>query len=431
MTSANTFVLTKNLEDLTAEERQQHLMNVSESLGLDPARGLLKYARMPKNDNTGEDRLVLYATKGATDALRDIHEVDVIDLTDKVINGAIVYTAKGKNKKGRVDIAVGAAAIEGKHGPQLANAFAVAQTKATRRLTLQFTGSGLLDESEVMDNTTSIANAPVPLSEIGDPLPVSSAAGVDITLPAGIKTPPAPTGPARIPNPAAGMKPITIMAGPDGVKPAEKAPEKIAPAPAPQPPAEDLAIPSGAVHVEESKPTRKKRRTKAEMEAARAAEVTQVPEQTSPAAPEATETESPAPSVEVGELATAAPDPPATAPEKPARASKKVTVPLIGDMPTQDQAQVYVSKLLNYSDKILTDAGMLPSLGLGPRGKLREFMKMLNAGNDLTALTNPQWENSFRFLDETIASKGALGLVQLIDFNIVEKQKEAANGTSA
>src|ERR1022692_3380181 len=161
MTKTNTFVLTKDLEELSQDERRLHMENMCASLGLDPAKGLLKYAMMDKNDGSGERRLVLYATKGATDALRDINGISVIEMVDKVIGGAVVFTAKGTNKAGRMDIAVGSAAIENKHGKQLENAFAIGQTRASRRLTLQFTGSGLLDESEVSDNTTSIVNAPV------------------------------------------------------------------------------------------------------------------------------------------------------------------------------------------------------------------------------------------------------------------------------
>ena len=422
--TTNAFVLTKEIEQLTPEERRLHLENVCASLSLDPKAGLLKYSMMDRGDGSGGRHLVLYATKGATDKLRDIHGVDVIEMVDKVIGGAIVYTAKGKNKAGRIDIAVGAASIENKHGEALAKAFATAQTRASRRLTLQFSGSGLLDESEVSDGTTSIVDAPVPLSEIGQPVTASAEAGVDITglsvkLPPSPKTVvPEPDEPeriqtTRIPNPAAGLKPISVTAGPGNAKVTETTPS----APAVEPAAS-----------EEAPKTRRKRRTKAEMEAARATE--QDPKQPQTAATAAEAPLAPSASSAVTESVTEVPVQAPIAPvPTPAPASEpvaKATVPVIGDKPTAEQMQVYVDRLKKYSDEILVNGGILPGQGMGPRRKLREFMKIINAGSDLVDLTNPQWENSFRYLDETVAQKGVKGLIEIIEYNL----DQVANATS-
>src|SRR5690348_1766097 len=240
----NEFIATANLDTLSEQEKKQHYINVCQSLGLDPKAGLLRYEMMDDGSGSGARHLVLYATKGATDRLREIHGIDIVEMTDKIAGGAITFVAKGKNKSGRTDIAVGSATLEGVRGKAIGYAFMIAQTRASRRLTLQMAGAGLLDESEINDGqngTVAIENAPQPLSEIGQPVEVSGAPGADITgtalkmPPAAPKTPTKATpelAPASIvgtaslsspetkllPNPAAGLKPLPVhsMASPHG-----------------------------------------------------------------------------------------------------------------------------------------------------------------------------------------------------------------------
>src|ERR1700690_3705149 len=147
----NNYALGRDLESLSEAERQTHLNRVCAVAGIDPALGLIRYMRMQKNDGSGDFHLVLYATKGATNAIRENKGVDITGLADKVVAGAYVVTASAKNAKGRTDFATGACTIDGKHGKSLENAFALAQTRATRRVTLQMSGLDLLDESEIFD----------------------------------------------------------------------------------------------------------------------------------------------------------------------------------------------------------------------------------------------------------------------------------------
>lgn len=396
------YTMIRNLESLTEEQRREYYEHVCQAVGLDPKQNLLKYTMLDDGTGSGSRHLVLYATKGATNAIRGIQGIDITDLTDKVIGGAVVFTAKAKNAKGRTDIAVGACSIDGKRGKILENAFALAQTRATRRVTLQMSGLDLLDESEVSgDNTVPIEQASLPLSEIGQPVQASSEPGVDITAGLSLKTPAtavllssavsaAPLAPEivpeeskRLPNPAAGLAPIAanVMAAPDGV-------------------------PSVAAISDEDKKPRRKRRTKAEMEAAKTVDG-EPPQDLKLVEP-------------VAEEKSDAPSTPALASEP--EAPKLVTAPvkiMIGNKPNAEQMKVFVDKLTDYRNNILPSGGMVPSHGMGVVKKVREFFRVANNGiDDLQNLTVEQWENTFRFMDTTIAQHNAKKLVEIMEFNI-------------
>ena len=124
--------------------------------------------------------LVAYCRRGTTDILRDIHGIDVTDLVKEDGPGYVSYKATGINRRGRKEIAVGAYSTTGLTGDRLAAAVATAQTRALRRLTLQFVGGGLLDESEVNREPVQSPASPVaapavqpqtkPNTEVGKPV---------------------------------------------------------------------------------------------------------------------------------------------------------------------------------------------------------------------------------------------------------------------
>jgi len=178
------FAVIHDLGPLDDSQRRQYLRDASEFFGLDPDLNALDLIWM---DNGGMRRLVAYARRGTTDILRDIHQINVLSVTMQTGPGFVSFTAVGKNAKGRQEIAVGAAGTEGLKGDKLGAAVATAQTRATRRLTLQYVGGGLLDESEVSDaSTTDINKLNVSLSSIATaPVqPVVAAnteAGKDVT----------------------------------------------------------------------------------------------------------------------------------------------------------------------------------------------------------------------------------------------------------
>ena len=414
MTEQNGF---RDFESMSDKQRQKHYEAVCAAAGLDPALNLLKWTRMDDGSGTGAKRLVLYATKGATNAIRSIQGIDVTGLVDKTVAGAYVVTATARNAKGRVDMATGAASLEGRRGRSLENAFALAQTRATRRVTLQMSGLDLLDESEVTsDGTTPIADAPLPLDQIGAPVEINGESGIDITPPVGLtlKAPAvaqasasatlATDTPERLPNPATGLKLATAnLEGPSGtVRPTKtttEQPETV----------------SEQTQSTEMPKQRRKRRTKAEMEAAR----TQSPSETLQAELEPLPNE--------GGAVTAAPSTTAASPapnESAMSATMSATpqpvkVNLSSDIPTQEQMKVYVARLTKYREEILPNGGMIPSHGMGINKKLRAFFSVANNNTEeLTSLTVAQWDATFGCMDSVLAQKGPKELVAIIETNI-------------
>ena len=131
-----------DLSKLTVEQRLQYYKAVCESVGLNPLTKPFEYLHL-------NGKLVLYARKDATDQLRKIHTVSIIDTQDKVVADIFIVTATAKDKSGKTDMARGAISITGLTGEKLANAMMKAETKAKRRVTLSLCGLGLLDETEV------------------------------------------------------------------------------------------------------------------------------------------------------------------------------------------------------------------------------------------------------------------------------------------
>jgi hypothetical protein len=137
-----------NLDGLTKEQIDQYLRDISEHLGVDPDLNAFDVIRM---DNS----LQVYARRGTTDMLRELMGIEVtsIDLLD--IPGSATFRATGRKahvsapNPTRQEIAIGSCAIAGLTGQKLSDAIMTAETRAGRRLTLKFTGLGILDVSEV------------------------------------------------------------------------------------------------------------------------------------------------------------------------------------------------------------------------------------------------------------------------------------------
>src|SRR5271157_4782964 len=190
MTKKN-FQLIHNLDGLTEAQKVQYLADFSEHLGLPPDLGALDLMWMDDDNKSGLRKLVVYCRKGTADLLRGIHGIDVQSIEQLVVPGCVTFKATGKNPTGRQEIAIGSHDTEGLKGGRLASAVMTAQTRSLRRLTLQFVGGGLLDESEVSTQSTNINRTESSLAQLaGSPtvLPppqVTPAAtpGKDITMP--------------------------------------------------------------------------------------------------------------------------------------------------------------------------------------------------------------------------------------------------------
>lgn len=135
-------IIKGNLANLTPEERTSYYAAVCESVGLNPLTKPFEYLTL-------SGKQVLYATRTATDQLRNIHRVS-LEIADRTtINDVYIVRAKATLADGRVDESTGAVSITGLKGDALANALMKAETKAKRRVTLSICGLGTLDETEI------------------------------------------------------------------------------------------------------------------------------------------------------------------------------------------------------------------------------------------------------------------------------------------
>jgi hypothetical protein len=139
---AESVIAKGDIAKLTPQERTDYYRAVCESVGLNPLTQPLAYITL-------NGKLTLYALKGATDQLRKVHNISVVEMTEADRDGVYVVTVKVRNAEGRTDIAKGAVTVKGLQGDALANALMKTETKAKRRATLSICGLGMLDESEV------------------------------------------------------------------------------------------------------------------------------------------------------------------------------------------------------------------------------------------------------------------------------------------
>jgi hypothetical protein len=137
-------VVQGDLSALRPDERLQFYFARCQAAGLDPATQPFEYIRL-------QGKLVLYAKKTATDQLIAKHKLDVAVGDPVVTSGIMEVKARVRFPDGRGCEDVGAVAIEGLAGVDLANARMRVVTKAKRRAVLSACGLGILDETEVED----------------------------------------------------------------------------------------------------------------------------------------------------------------------------------------------------------------------------------------------------------------------------------------
>jgi hypothetical protein len=141
------FIPLYDVESLNEQQRQDYIKNVCNHMGVPPELNLVMLTYLDENE--GPRRLVAYAKRGATEIIRNNRGIHVTDLRQERIGGSVVWTATGKDNTGRQEMSSGAKYIDGLIGKDLDDAIMTAQTRACRRMTLQFVGAGVLDESEV------------------------------------------------------------------------------------------------------------------------------------------------------------------------------------------------------------------------------------------------------------------------------------------
>lgn len=137
-------VLHGDLSGMQPQEKTKYYNGICQSLGLNPLTQPFAITKL-----NGKE--VMYAKKDCAEQLRKIYGVSVTELVKEQVGDIYMITAKGVNRAGRVDSAVGAVSLTGKSGEALANQIMKCETKAKRRLTLSICGLGMLDETEVED----------------------------------------------------------------------------------------------------------------------------------------------------------------------------------------------------------------------------------------------------------------------------------------
>lgn len=134
-------LLQGGLEKLTPQERLHYYNSLCVSLGLNPLTRPFEYMTL-------DGKLTLYARKDCTEQLRKRDKISISIKSREFTNGLYVVTAVATNGEGRSDESIGAVAVQGIEGKNLANQLMRAETKAKRRATLSIAGLGMFDESE-------------------------------------------------------------------------------------------------------------------------------------------------------------------------------------------------------------------------------------------------------------------------------------------
>ncbi|MFN7971254.1 MAG: hypothetical protein U0166_02740 [Acidobacteriota bacterium] len=144
---------------LTARQKLSYYRARCEIAGLDPRTTPFEFVRF-------QGKEILYAKKAATDQLNDKHAISHEILGEETVNGIRIARVRAKGKEGRFTDDVGAVAIEGLKGTELANALMKCVSKAKRRATLSFCGMGIPDEME-LDTMSSMKRVGLPAEANG------------------------------------------------------------------------------------------------------------------------------------------------------------------------------------------------------------------------------------------------------------------------
>jgi len=382
------FIPMFDLDRLSSDELRQYYLDACAFHGVPPELNVLAFTYMDSGD--GARRRVLYAKKGATDIIRERLGISVADLRKEIFNGTLTYTCFGKNKDGRFEIAVGASYIDGLIGRALEVAIMVAQTRAIRRMTLQFAGAGLIDETELQadSKTTDVKEA--------------------LTAPQ----------PTVRPNTEPG-KDITQNPPIEGVLLQE-----ISPTPAQLEAQQALSkVPEAvlAEKAEETVPEAPKRRQRAkpvELDTPFSFDnPVPVPKSVNADIPESKLT--PTSSLIPKEVLDAVPAPIIAKAafeflDGVQKATEAVTASVpksIPELPNDQQMKTFRDRLFTYTNTILPQAGMVPTENIGGIGMKVRLFAQAKYGQVLNQLTVSQWEEMFQWFDSLKPAE----LVKLID----------------
>ena len=132
-----------DLAGLTPLEKTKHYIRVCHSVGLNANTQPFAYLKL-------QGKETLYATKGATDQLRQIHSISIEILSRELVDGIYTVRARSSDPTGRHDEDEGIVPLaDTVKGEFRTNLMMKCVTKAKRRVTLSHCGLGMLDESEI------------------------------------------------------------------------------------------------------------------------------------------------------------------------------------------------------------------------------------------------------------------------------------------
>ena len=132
-----------DLAGLTPLEKTKHYIRVCHSVGLNANTQPFAYLKL-------QGKETLYATKGATDQLRQIHSISIEITSRELVDGIYTVRARSSDPTGRHDEDEGIVPLaDTVKGEFRTNLMMKCVTKAKRRVTLSHCGLGMLDESEI------------------------------------------------------------------------------------------------------------------------------------------------------------------------------------------------------------------------------------------------------------------------------------------
>jgi hypothetical protein len=393
-----------NLNTATNEQLEEYRTKTAGILKIDPF--MLDFIWM--NDaETGLKNRVLYAKRGAAEVLRQNLGISILSMEHYESSGWLMFTAIGKDAKGRQEIAHGAAYVEGAKADKKAHSVMTASTRALRRLTLQFVAGGILDESEVQAQS-SLSVAPA-ASE-------ATLAGSPTVIP---KIPDSPdTRHAQAFAPVANMGEHIAKVYEDGAKGLEKMRVNQCLAIPPIP----LTTPSETISNENSVRTKRLYRRKNQVDISSPGQQTEIPagyldtngKITSISVPPATAKDTEQRTVgneQIHPSALAEPAIDAVAEHvKESMTIAKIAVsacaPPVQVNPTpsivlsKEKQDEYRTRLSKYYNDILPRGGMQSSESIGgPTMKTRKFAAIHTGVADTKQMTEQHWEDLFEFLD--------------------------------
>jgi hypothetical protein len=377
-----------DLEALSEQERQSYVARLCDYLKIASNLGLIMVGLLP-DANGGPSRMVPWIKRAGTEQIRDARKISVVETTHDLIGtDTIMFKVTGKDGNGRTEIGIGAKSFSGIAGDQKDDAIATAHTRACRRMTLQFVGAGVLDESEVAGRIQNAPTGPVSKLTLAEAKP-NNVPGKDITI-------------TNVP--ALPAEPVTIVLDKQAEFEAQQ--KKMREDAIAQLNSKFSEMKTISEVAAETAPVEKKtrRRTKKTIEMG-PSEPVPAAAQAVAAAPEAAASV-PTPTPVAAPVATVVPPP-----AQPVATGKPRLTP--------EQVKPFRQRLFRAVNDYLEPAGFAPKEGIGNADKMRQFANVMFPDvTNMNELTIEQWEKYLSVIEQKIQKEGAAVTVKFLEDSI-------------